>query len=716
MEEQFDYRARQSAWDPYLNRAEEQQSTKARILFHDMTQQFGPAHALRESGRLFSNEVLMSCNPEYHLEMTIQPWVRKHMYVTSEGDLALHPDTPLPEWRRADPDFYCACVFESALVQTFRLVHCVWRNLSQCLEIYSIWMTAVREIESKEKGEESQYVDDACVCFVPFLKKNVASHPHSFQLFFSRRCAHGRFYGDPAVGKSFKLLAVKTLIGTNWFFSDNNKSKKAGLGTGRDALDKLMCHNDEEPKLDNDEEALSNRKELMSSGVTKIVRCDWSANAQGGQNYDVKVTQNAAAYSILSCHNDYPTDKDSNSVKALRDRSIDIRGHNDIKYTVAAGTKSSKLFGRVPATCEDETAKKNNKTPSEKAEDARMLERWNNNTMRTAVIELYLASVGAKVNEKAFHHFYNSMTTYLADQGVLLKQTGSERFRANLIKMMRMYQVQIAIMITFDVPNAHTGKKLAFRANNFSCVIPRLVGTMDVAAKIFQYCCQAKLGLNFDLNMMHSLLLALHKNKTDDERDALRQYRDENADEDDDASHYLWRAFASTPSADANKMCKKLRIYWQSCCLNAVSQETISSNFLDLKSMVTCWREYECVAQGEGFELPAANDTTGNTEAFCFPDITDDEERSHLPYIFKKSDGAPNLRKKDVLTVYEFTNGNKRYLIYKVHWALFLNLLEDQKTTAFMNANYDVDHDDCDMSPEKSPSVSRMFRNSADST
>jgi hypothetical protein len=120
------------------------------------------------------------------------------------------------------------------------------------------------------------------------------------------------------------------------------------------------------------------------------------------------------------------------------------------------------------------------KTATEKKQMQQTETRCRNHIMRFIQMELFLASVGAKVDLGAAHHFLKSITHYMESQGVRRKQN-SRRFRANFLKWCRALTIETAIVTVFDA------MKTPFALSNFYKIIPHLCCTMRTCAKVYSY-------------------------------------------------------------------------------------------------------------------------------------------------------------------------------------------------------------------------------------
>ena len=96
---------------------------------------------------------------------------------------------------------------------------------------------------------------------------------------------------------------------------------------------------------------------------------------------------------------------------------------------------------------------------------------------------------------------------------------------------------------------------------------------------------------------------------------------------------------------------------------------------------------------------------------FWMPEVTDPDDRENLPYITKRSgDERMDLRTTNVLQVEERTVDNQQFVVYTFNWALFLTLLEDRRIVRRMTTQYDINHQQCQLSPtEKAKLVEEVW-------
>jgi hypothetical protein len=673
---------------PDDTRNEEQQTTVARIEYEDTKKKHGAEYALKNSGSIFQKIVLESRNPEYHLEHVIFPFLRDR-FTLEAGMYVEKKDTEYPKWHRKDPDLYPECVVEAARHQQMLYVENVWKNHKQCHLIYSNWLTAFHKMESNEMNDTSP-------------------------------CSSIAFVGDHGVGKSFKGAAVKSLFTKNHFQQEAFTSAAAGQGVSRDTREGNLIWNDEVKKLD--DQTIAVWKTLIWSGVLKRKRTVTRINEAGGQDYGEDNICNRVNSAWVICLNRAPDPKTQDAdQRALNDRFIFIYG-DDKEDSFGAGGVNGKLFGHNVVTVAQETQSRQNKKGKVLEIENRNRKQWNNHTNRQALVEYYLAIVGATVDLTVAYKVLDDIAKYMLTQGVKPKQK-SNRFTANILKMCRALTVESAIVQTFDIPRRvrkASGEivleKLPMTMDNLYHVLPRLVCTDRIAAKVYLYASEGDLGINFKLKTMDALLRAVfHKAPSQVEREAIEKYKEQHSGE--ELNGYILHASTRIKKRpDVCPLTQNLEAAWKTMAQdhhNTSCEHNFKSDWIKIQNLQCSWGGYEC--------LPAADDgdvRDVHGAEFTFPEITNSSEyedaRDNLPVIAVRS-GDKDMRSQKMVSAEEFVVGNKQVIVYKFSWVMFLNVLEQRKATRTATNplassggedSEPIDHNSTSMAPD---SVAQCF-------
>ena len=249
--------------------------------------------------------------------------------------------------------------------------------------------------------------------------------------------------------------------------------------------------------------------------------------------------------------------------------------------------------------------------------------------------------------------------------------------------------------------------KTPFTFDHMWKILPLLVCDSPTVAKVYMYASQGDLGINHDMILMDSLLRALFcKFETQEERDVTNNYRQMNA-ETEDGAQYLVRAYKIPKTFKPQKRCAtKLRTDWAKSAAryNLDEDYPFDDQFQVLKTHKCAWAGWKCAKQTELETLPPAEvddfTPTEDSVQFWMPEITDPDDRSHLPLIHKRgADERMDLRACQVLKVEDVTENNQRFAVYYFNWALFLNLLEDRRMVRRMTTQYNINHQECGLSP-----------------
>ena len=223
-----------------------------------------------------------------------------------------------------------------------------------------------------------------------------------------------------AVLASIVFAAVKSLFTKNHFQQEAFTSAAAGQGVSRDTRECNMIWNDEVKKLDDQTTAVW--KTMIWSAILKRKRTVTRINEAGGQEYGEDNISNRVNSAWVICLNRAPDPKTQDAdQKALNDRFIFIYG-DDKEDSFGAGGINGKLFGHNVVTVAQETQSRQNKKGRVLEIENKNRKQWNNHTNRQALVEYYLATVGAKVDLTVAYKVLNDITKYMLTQGVKPKQ------------------------------------------------------------------------------------------------------------------------------------------------------------------------------------------------------------------------------------------------------------------------------------------------------
>ena len=672
---------------PDIPRNEEQQTTVARIEYEDTKKKHGAEYA-EAFWQHFSKIVLESLNPEYHLEHVIFPFLRDRFTLES-GMYVEKKDTIISE----------------VAPQRSRLVPGVRHRGGE----------APADALRRERVEESQAVPSNLGNWLTGFHKMESNEMND-----TSPCSSIAFVGDHGVGKSFKGAAVKSLFTKNHFQQEAFTSAAAGQGVSRDTRECNLIWNDEVKKLD--DQAIAVWKTLIWSGTLKRKRTVTRINEAGGQDYGEDNICNRVNSAWVICLNRAPDPKTQDAdQKALNDRFIFIYG-DDKEDSFGAGGINGKLFGHNVVTVAQETQSRQNKKGKVLEIENRNRKQWNNHTNRQALIEYYLAVVGATVDLTVAYKVLDDIAKYMLTQGVKPKQK-SNRFTANILKMCRALTVESAIVQTFDIPRRVKKangeivlEKLPMTMDNLYHILPRLVCTDRIAAKVYLYASEGDLGINFKLKTMDALLRALfHKAPSQVEREAIEKYKEQHSGE--ELNGYILHASTRIKKRpDVCPLTQKLEATWKTMAQehhNTSCEHNFKSDWIKIQNLQCSWGGYEC--------LPAADDgdvRDVHGAEFTFPEISNSSEyedaRDNLPVIAVRS-GDKDMRSQKMVSAEEFVVGNKQVIVYKFSWVMFLNVLEQRKATrtatnplaaAGGGGSQPIDHNSTSMAPDD---VARCF-------